>query len=75
MIRKASLILGVWLLVWFGVVEPCRLLAVDLLFWRAAFIREEMVSLVLLIAQTIGGLLAWIWTLRKARGCRNGGNP
>ena len=75
MIRKAFFSLGVGLLVWFGVVEPIRLLAIDLPFWRVGFIREEMVSLLLQIVETTAGLLAWGWTLYRRRMRRNGGNP
>ena len=49
----------------YEIVIPHRLLAVDVLFWRAAFVRDEMISLVLLVVATVGGLLAWGWWLHK----------
>ena len=51
----------------YEIVVPCQILAVDVLFWRAAFVRDEMVSLVLLVVATVGGLLTWGWSLHKAR--------
>jgi hypothetical protein len=63
--RKVGyLLVAVWLC-WYGVVVPCRLLAVDVLFWRAAFMRDEIISLLLLVVGTVGGLLAWGWSLHK----------
>jgi hypothetical protein len=41
------------------IVIPHRLLAMDVRFWRAAFVRDEMVFLVLLVVATVGGFLAW----------------
>jgi hypothetical protein len=52
---------------WYGVVVPSRVLAVDVRFWRAAFVRDEMISVLLLVVATIGGLLAWGWSLHKTR--------
>jgi hypothetical protein len=75
MIRKASIFLVIVWLLWFGVVVPCRVLAVDLPFWRAGFIREEMVALLLLVAGTVSGLLAWGWSLKKTGICRGARNP
>ena len=51
----------------YEIVVPCQILAVDVLFWRAAFVRDEMVSLVLLVVATVGGFLAWEWSLHKTR--------
>jgi hypothetical protein len=67
MIRDASFLLVAGWLVWCRVAVPSRLLAVDVLFWRAALVRDEMISLLLLNVATVGGLLAWGWSLHKTR--------
>jgi hypothetical protein len=73
--RMGLLLVAVWL-GWYGVIVPCRLLAVDMLFWRAAFMRDEMISLSLLIVGTVGGLLTWGWSLHKENArLQRGGHP
>jgi hypothetical protein len=51
---------------WYGVMVPCWLLAVDVLFWRAAFMPDEVISLPLLVIATGGGPLTWGWSLHNA---------